>query len=91
VISLYAGNSRSEGMVPEWEYALELTDLCASPAGESQRRQRRPRVVKDPSGKQVFPNPAGFCGAAKKHSGIWTEYWWPKPGEKESSRKISYH
>jgi len=20
----------------------------------------------------------------------WVEYWWPKPGEKEGSRKISY-
>jgi cytochrome c len=47
--------------------------------------------IKDPSGKQVFPDPAGFCDAARKPSGVWTEYWWPKPGAKESSRKISYH
>jgi signal transduction histidine kinase len=23
--------------------------------------------------------------------GVWTVYGWPKPGEKESSRKVSYH
>jgi signal transduction histidine kinase len=24
-------------------------------------------------------------------SGTWNDYWWPKPGEKEPSRKITYH
>ena len=31
-----------------------------------------------------------LCAATKKPSGVWVEYWWPKPGEKEGSRKISY-
>ena len=44
--------------------------------------------IKDTKGKNVFPE--GFCDAAKKPSGIWFEYWWPKPGEKEGSRKIAY-
>jgi len=22
--------------------------------------------------------------------GIWIEYWWPKPGEKEGTRKLTY-
>jgi hypothetical protein len=26
----------------------------------------------------------------EKPSGIWREYWWPKAGEKDASRKISY-
>jgi len=30
------------------------------------------------------------CDALKKPSGIWLQYWWPKPGQKEGSRKISY-
>ncbi len=37
------------------------------------------------------PDPQGLCDAAKKPSGVWVEYWWPKPGEKEDSRKISYY
>ena len=31
------------------------------------------------------------CDAAKKPSGVWNDYWWPTPGEKEGSRKISYY
>ncbi len=30
------------------------------------------------------------CDALKRPSGIWLQYWWPKPGQKEGSRKISY-
>jgi len=30
------------------------------------------------------------CDALKKPSGVWLQYWWPKPGQKEGSRKISY-
>ncbi len=32
--------------------------------------------LKDTKGKNVFP--AGWCDAAKKPSGVWGEYWWPK-------------
>ena len=45
-------------------------------------------ALKDTKGKNVFPE--GWCGAAKQPSGVWVEYWWPKPGEKEGSRKLSY-
>jgi cytochrome c len=45
-------------------------------------------TIKDTKGKNVFPE--GFCDAAKKPSGVWYEYWWPKPGKKEGSRKIAY-
>src|SRR5712692_10878109 len=38
--------------------------------------------IMDTKGNNVFPE--GFCDAAKKNpSGFWSEYWWPKPGEKE--------
>jgi len=45
-------------------------------------------ALKDTKGKNVFPE--GWCDAAKKAAGVWVEYWWPKPGEKEGSRKLSY-
>lgn len=42
------------------------------------------------SGKSLFPE--GWCETVENSpSGIWDEYWWPKPGEKEPSRKIAYH
>ena len=44
--------------------------------------------LKDTRGKNVFPE--GWCDATKKPSGAWVEYWWPKPGEKEGSRKLTY-
>ena len=44
--------------------------------------------IKDTKGKNVFSE--DFCDAAKKPSGVWFEYWWPKPGEKEGSRKLAY-
>jgi len=44
--------------------------------------------LKDAKGKNFFPE--GWCDAAKQPSGTWIEYWWPKPGEKEGSRKLTY-
>jgi len=44
--------------------------------------------LKDTKGKNTFPE--GWCNAAKKPSGVWIEYWWPKPGETDGSRKLSY-
>ena len=47
--------------------------------------------IKDAKGKSLYPDPQALCDAAKKPSGVWIEYWWAKPGEKEGSRKVSYH
>lgn len=47
--------------------------------------------IKGTRGKSLYPDPAAFCTAARKPAGVWTEYWWAKPGEKEGSRKVSYH
>jgi hypothetical protein len=33
---------------------------------------------------------ARLCDAAQQPGGSWEEYYWPKPGETEPSRKISY-
>jgi signal transduction histidine kinase len=46
--------------------------------------------IKDPKGNAIFPNPKDVCEAARKPSGVWEEYSWAKPGEKEGSRKVSY-
>jgi cytochrome c len=43
--------------------------------------------MKDTKGNSFFGQ---LCEATRKPSGVWVEYWWPKPGEKEGSRKISY-
>lgn len=39
---------------------------------------------------QGHPFFSQVCDALRKPSGIWLQYWWPKPGQKEGSRKISY-
>lgn len=31
-----------------------------------------------------------ICEASKDPNGGWVEYWWPKPGETEPSRKITF-
>ena len=38
-------------------------------------------------GTEFFPR---LREATKIPAGVWVEYWWPKPGEKEGSRKVSY-
>ncbi len=43
--------------------------------------------LKDIKGNMFF---AQFFEAAAKPHGGWVVYWWPKPGEKVPSRKITY-
>ncbi|MBF0495002.1 MAG: cache domain-containing protein [Deltaproteobacteria bacterium] len=43
--------------------------------------------LKDVKGNLFFVQ---LCDAANKPGGAWVEYWWPKPGTKEPSRKISF-
>ncbi|MBF0118405.1 MAG: cache domain-containing protein [Desulfobacterales bacterium] len=43
--------------------------------------------LKDKNGNYFFVQ---LCDAAKNPKGGWIEYLWPKPGEKESSRKLSF-
>jgi cytochrome c len=45
-------------------------------------------TMKDTKGNGLFQK--DFCDAAKEPSGVWSEYWWPKPGQKEGSRKLTY-
>jgi hypothetical protein len=46
-------------------------------------------AVKDAkSGKVIIPDAEAYCKKVKDSpSGFWKEYWWPKPGEKEPSRR----
>ena len=37
-----------------------------------------------------FPFNKSICDASAKPGGAWIEYGWPKPGEKEPSRKVSF-
>jgi hypothetical protein len=44
------------------------------------------------SGKSIYPDSAAYCKMVQDSpSGVWKEYWWPKPGEKEPSRKVAYY
>lgn len=43
--------------------------------------------MKDDKDKPLFQE---MCKAGANKDGGWVEYWWPKPGEAKSSRKISY-
>lgn len=43
--------------------------------------------LKDKNGNYFF---AQLCEVGKTKNGGWVEYLWPKPGEKEPSRKISF-
>jgi cytochrome c len=43
--------------------------------------------VKDNHGKKLFVE---FNKMAKEKGAGWVDYWWPKPGEPNPSRKISY-
>lgn len=43
--------------------------------------------IKDNNNKSIFED---LCKAGAKPTGGWVEYVWPKPGEGQLSRKISY-
>jgi cytochrome c len=43
--------------------------------------------VKDAQGKRLFVD---FIKMAKDKGAGWVDYWWPKPGATEPSRKLSY-
>ena len=45
-------------------------------------------TMKDSKGNLLFVK--DYCEEARKPAGIWSVFWWPKPGTKESSRKVTY-
>jgi cytochrome c len=46
--------------------------------------------IKGTDGKSVYADPEAYCEAARKPSGVWIEYLWPKPGSTEGARKVTY-
>jgi len=44
--------------------------------------------IKDTKANNVFPR--DFCDAAKKPSGVWFEYWWPKPARRRAPASLAY-
>jgi hypothetical protein len=66
--------------------------VAANPLHPEQEGKGLMSVKDAKTGKSLYPDPENFCKSVKeKPSGIWREYWWPKAGETEASRKISYH
>ncbi len=46
--------------------------------------------IKDSKGRRIYPDIHRLCSEARSSNGVWIEYWWPKPGEKADSRKVTY-
>ena len=44
-------------------------------------------TYQDPEGNYLFAN---FVAVATDAGAGWSEYWWPKPNEEDSSRKLTY-
>jgi len=44
-------------------------------------------TYEDPQGNLLFAN---FVAVASEAGAGWSEYWWPKPGEEDVSRKLTY-
>ncbi len=80
-----------ERLLAELQFELWIGD-AAEISTKRVRKQKTDRQdfmsMKDSKGKELFQK--DFCDAARKPSGVWSEYWWPKPGEKEGSRKLTY-
>jgi len=66
--------------------------VAAHPTHPEQVGQDIAAVKDAKSGKLIIPDAEAYCKKVKDSpSGFWKEYWWPKPGEKEPSRKLSYY
>jgi signal transduction histidine kinase len=64
--------------------------IAAHPIKPEQIGQPLTSVKDAKTGKSIFPD--GWCEKVESSpSGSWDEYWWPKPGESEPSRKLAYH
>jgi cytochrome c len=73
-------------------YDCDKKVMAAHPIKPEMIGQEITSIKDAKSGKVIIPDPAAFCKTMKDTpSGIWKEYSWPKPGEKEASRKLSYY
>jgi len=66
--------------------------MAAHPMRPEQIGQDISSIKDAKTGKSIFPDSEAYCKMVQDSpSGTWGEYWWPKLGEKEPSRKITYH
>jgi cytochrome c len=73
-------------------YDCDKKVMAAHPIKPEMIGQEISSIKDAKSGKVIISDAAAFCKTMKETpSGIWKEYWWPKPGEKETSRKLSYY
>ncbi len=64
--------------------------IAAHPIKPEQVGQELSSIKDGKSGKTIFPE--GWCEKVESApSGVWDQYWWPKPGATEPSRKLAYH
>ncbi|MCP3925960.1 MAG: calcium:proton antiporter [Desulfobacterales bacterium] len=77
----------------KWVFKDSYIFIYDCSKGQIQAHPIKPQLIgkslmglKDIKGNLFFVQ---MCNAAKKSKGGWTEYWWPKPGEKKPSRKLS--
>ena len=64
--------------------------IAAHPIKSEQIGQPLTSVKDAKTGESIFSD--GWCEKVESSpSGSWDEYWWPKPGESEPSRKLACH
>jgi cytochrome c len=73
-------------------YDCDKKIMAAHPIKPEMIGQEISSIKDAKSGKIIIPDAAAFCKTVKDTpSGVWKEFWWPKPGEKEASRKVAYY
>jgi cytochrome c len=73
-------------------YDCDKKVMAAHPIKPEMIGQEISSIKDAKSGKIIIPDAATFCKTVKgTPSGVWKEFWWPKPGEKEPSRKVAYY
>jgi cytochrome c len=73
-------------------YDCDKKIMAAHPIKPEMIGQEISSIKDAKSGKIIIPDAAAFCKMVQDSpSGVWKEFWWPKPGEKEASRKLAYY
>jgi signal transduction histidine kinase len=73
-------------------YDCDKKVMAAHPVKPEMIGQEISSIKDAKSGKIIIPDAAAFCKTVQDSpSGVWKEFWWPKPGEKEASRKLAYY
>jgi cytochrome c len=73
-------------------YDCDKKVMAAHPIKPEMIGQEISSIKDAKSGKIIIPDAAAFCKTVRDTpSGVWKEFWWPKPGEKEPSRKLGYY